>query len=115
MVGVGQHIKIALTNLGIQTVADERGCKCDRLARLMDAMGPDACEKDIDRLVDLMQKSIYRWRRSKGKVIGAVMRPPDLIVREFITWAIEQARRDERMARQAADPRHPRAKRISVP
>ena len=115
MAGVGQHIKIALANLRIQTTADEKGCRCDRIARLMDAMGPDQCEKEIMRLVKLMKKSIRRWRRTRGVLLGAVMHPPNAIIYEFIMWAIDQARKDERRAREIKDHRSPKARRTVSP
>ena len=94
MAGVGRHIRRRLSRLGY-SVDPVGGCHCWQLAQEMDRLGPDGCEAELDRLTVEMLDSIKRWRAHRGGVLGAVTRPPPCVVRSFITWAIQQSRRDD--------------------
>ena len=86
MVGVGTHIRLALSSFGIRPT---QGCRCYQLADEMDRLGPRGCAEQLERLTDEMLGSISEWRRQRGAA-AEVIRPPRGVVRRFILWAIDQ-------------------------
>jgi hypothetical protein len=52
--GVGTQLKRLIRRLGLP---DVKGCGCEAAAREMDELGPDSCERAIDRLADKLRKN----------------------------------------------------------
>lgn len=84
-IGPGTIIKQELAKFGIEAKAE--GCKCNELAAMMDRVGPDIVEKDIDKYVNKMRESIKSW---KSKL--PIPTPPDFVIRQLILHGVKRSR-----------------------
>jgi hypothetical protein len=80
--GVGSNIKALLKTMGIEASAN---CGCNAQAARLDAIGPDACELEIESILD------YMYEQAKARSLESLFVRP--AVRIAIQLAIRRARK----------------------
>ena len=79
--GPGTELAQALAKWGFK---ERKGCKCRHYARLMDAKGPDWCERNIDQVVGWLKKNAKERHLPFSS----------LVAKRFIKGAIARSRKN---------------------
>jgi len=77
--GPGTQLKRILARFWIRS---GDGCQCDQRALLMDEMGPDWCEENLETIVDWLAESAHQRHLPFSRRVA----------RQLVTYAIHRAR-----------------------
>lgn len=81
--GVGSNIKAILKTMGIEASAN---CGCNAQAARLDAIGPEACELEVEKILDFL------YEQAKSRNLESLFVRP--AVRIAVQLAIRRARKD---------------------